>query len=208
MSTYGDLKTQIASDLRRSNLGPEIAQAILDAIRDHDSERFWWNETAIYTLNTVVGQDTYELNPQPPILEFVLIDRLRAQIPGVWYTVKPATIDQIEDLYSTPSNGQPARWAVHGNEIRIYPYPAAIYPIKIFGHYRLMPLVLDSDSNQWTNEGKNLIRYTALRRLFAFPIRDMNQMQSAEASGLRQLEYLRRESDRRAREGRMKAYYG
>src|SRR5215510_6579896 len=103
MPTLGDLKSQITSDLRRTNLATEIAAAIPDAIRDHDSERFWWNDTLNpYTLtispgggtgttgpgNTPAG-DIYLLAPQPPVHEFIKIDLVRAEIPGVWYTVKP-----------------------------------------------------------------------------------------------------------------------
>ncbi len=45
MPNLGDLKALIARDLRRSNLGPEIADAIPDAIRDHETARYWFNET-------------------------------------------------------------------------------------------------------------------------------------------------------------------
>src|SRR5215472_9020846 len=94
--TFGSLKAQVASDFRRSNLGPEIARAVLDAINDHDTERFWFNDTAPnpYTLtispgagqgttgtgNTVAG-DIYLLTPQGPVQEFIKIDAVRAQIP-------------------------------------------------------------------------------------------------------------------------------
>jgi hypothetical protein len=208
MASYGDLKAQIASDLRRSNLPTEIAQAVLDAIRDYDIERFYFNETAVYTLTTVPGQDEYPITAQSPILEFIKIDNLRAQAGNVWYDVTRETMDDIERLYSAPSNGQPFRFAVHGNDVRFYPMPDKAYPIRIFGHYRLIELGNNIDSNDWTNAGKNLIRYSTLKRLYFYPIRDLQQAQAAEAAEMRELEYLRRETDRRARSGRMQAYYG
>lgn len=207
MANFGDLKAQVASDLRRSNLPNEIAEAILSAIRDHGAERFYFNQTAVYTLTTVPGQDEYPITPQAPIAEFVMIDNLRAQA-GMWYDVARETMDDIERLYSAPSNGQPFRFAVHGNDVRFYPMPDKAYPIRIFGHYRLIELSNNIDSNDWTNAGKNLIRYSALKRLFFYPIRDLQQAQGAEAAESRELEYLRRETDRRARSGRMQAYYG
>jgi hypothetical protein len=207
MASYGDLKAQIASDLRRSNLPNEIAQAILDAIRDYDTERFYFNETEIYAFPTVAGIDEYPIVPQPPIQEFVRIDRVRAQLGNTWYDLKFVTTDEIEDLFSVATSGQPFDWAIHGNNLRLFPTPNAAFPIKIFGHYRLTPLVNDFDANNWTNEGRNLVRYCALKRLYAYPVRDSTQAQMAESMEQRELDYLRRETDRRARSGRMKAYY-
>jgi hypothetical protein len=221
--TFGSLKAQVASDMRRSNLGADVARAVLDAINDHDSERFWFNDTAPnpYTLTITPGGgqgttapngspagDIYFLAPQGPIQEFIKIDVVRAQIPVVWYTVKPTDWITIENLFSTLSNGQPSWWAYQQNYLRIYPLPSQAYNLRIFGQYRCPPLVNDSDSNVWTTEGFNLIRYTALKRLYSFPVRDAEQVQNAEQAGARALDYLRRETDRRSRQGRMRAYYG
>jgi len=216
--TLGDLKTRVAKDLRRSNIAEEIEEAIIGAIRDHDSERFWFNESETYLLTLTPGVDEYTLSPQSPIQEFIRIDMIRAQQgpgTGPWYTVGNGdgngadTHDDIEEMYSNPSSGQPARFASHdGTVIRFWPTPNLAYPIKIFGHYRIVPLIDDQDSNSWTNEARNLIRFTALKRLFTFPIRDQNQMQSADMAGNVELEYLRRETSRRMRRGRMQPYYG
>jgi len=222
LATLGDLKAKIAQDLRRSNLTQEIADAIPQAIYDHDSERFWWNETYptpyaltiapnsgvdVYSTGTPQG-DVYFLAPQGPIQEFVRIDMVRAQIPVVWYTVKASDWTTLEFFYSTLSNGQPSWWAYRDGNLRIYPLPSQPYNLRIFGQVRLRPLVNDTDSNVWTNQGFNLIRYTVLKRLYSYPIRDAQQVANAEQAGERALDYLRRETDRRARQGRMRAYYG
>ena len=80
--------------------------------------------------------------------------------------------------------------------------------MRIFGQYRAKPLLSDTDSNVWTDQGRNLIRYTVLKRLYSYPIRDAQQVANAEQAGERALDYLRRETDRRSRQGRMQAYYG
>jgi len=225
--TLGDLKDQIVSDLRRTNLGPEIAAAIPTAIRDHDSERFWFNQTypQAYALtisaNGGIPSDTvssargdcYALNPQQGYQEFIMIDEVRAQLSpplGVWYTVKQTDWQTVEHYYSTLSNGQPSWWATENGCLRIYPLPppGQSYPLRIFGHVRLIPLAADTDQNAWTNAGFDLIRYTVLKRLYSFPIRDAAQVQNAEQAGARCLDYLRRETSRRVRKNRMKAYYG
>jgi|SRR5215813_4989601 len=207
--TYGDLQAQIALDLRRSNLTAEIKTAILDAIADHDGERFWFNELSQYTM--VVTADDTTLVPQAPIQEFIKIDMIRARpnaASGTWYTLIGEESEEIDVLRSQPSSGQPARWALLGNVLQIWPTPiTGGHALKIFGHYRLTPLVNDTDQNYWTNSSvKNLIRYTALKRLFVTPIRDAVQMASMEAAGMRELEFIRRETERRNRMGVMKAY--
>src|SRR5262245_21436260 len=118
MASFGDLKAQVANDLRRSNLPTEIAQAVLDAIYDYDTERFFFNEPAIYTLTTVAGTDEYTLAPQAPIQEFVRIDKVRAQVGNTWYTLAMDYPDDMEENYSAPSSGQPFRWSYHGNDLR------------------------------------------------------------------------------------------
>src|SRR5260221_8894672 len=207
--TYGDLKALIADDLRRSSLTTQVATAILDAIRDHDSERFWFNQTAVYTFNTATPSiDVYPVVVQAPIQEFIKIDSIRAQQAGVWYTVGDSDYDTIEQLYSIPSFGPPWEWAFFGNSIRLWPYPDKVYPLRVFGHYRIMPLIADADTNDWTTTAKNLIRYTALKRLYTFPIRNMDQRQIADDAGMTELNYLRRESERRAKKGQMEADSG
>ena len=225
MPTLGDLKAQIASDLRRSNLSAEIAAAIPDAIRDHDAERFWWNEAypIPYTLvvspgggqagtglpgNAAAQGDLYFLSPQDKVQEFVRIDMVRAQIPVVWYTVKATDWTELEFFYSTLSNGQPSWWAYRDGYLRIYPLPSQNYNLRLFGQVRLVPLQNDADSNVWTNQGFNLIRYTVLKRLYSYPIRDAQQVQNAMQAGEAALEYLRKENERRSRQGRMRAFYG
>jgi hypothetical protein len=208
MPNFGDLKAQVASDLRRSNLGAEIATAVLDAIYDHGSERFWFNETEVYNFNTVVNQDVYPITAQPPIQEFIMIDMVRSKVGNTWFTLERETPDQMEIDYSAPTSSQPYDWSIHGNELRLFPMPNAVYPVRIFGHYRVIPLVNDADTNDWTDTAKNLIRYSALKRLFAYPVRDAQQLQSAESAEIKELEYLRRQTERRQRSGQMVAYYG
>jgi hypothetical protein len=209
MATFGDLHDQIASDLKRSNLNQEIWTEIVSAIRDHSSERFWFNEVDFYPLNTVAGQDEYLIFQQNGIEEFIMIDMVRSQIGNTWYTLERVTPDQMEIDYSAPTSGQPYRWSIHGNELRLFPMPDRVYPVRIFGHYRLLEAGgTPTSGNAWTAWAFHLIRYSALKRLYAYPIRDMQQSQAAEAREIQELEYLRRESDARARTGQMAAYYG
>lgn len=208
---YGDLQTQVASDLKRSDLTTSIATEILNAIRDHGAERFWFNETRSYTLSLAAGTSGYSLASSGSVQEFVRIDRIDVAI-GTSQNVKLTWVspDEMENLYASPSTGQPARWTRYADQVRIHPTPGSSYTATLQGHVRLTVLATGSSANAWTSSGaaQNLIRYSALKRLYAYPIRNMDQAQVATAAETLELEYLRRETDRRKRSGRMAPYYG
>src|SRR5215510_6782892 len=107
MASFGELKTLIANDLRRSNLTSEIAQAVLDAIDDHSTERFWFNETTEYTLTTIAGTDTYTLAAQDPISEFIEIDRVKVQQGNTWFNMGWMTWNDLDDMFTTVTTGDP-----------------------------------------------------------------------------------------------------
>src|SRR6266436_2350308 len=208
MATFGDLQTQVASDLRRSNVSGDIALAITDSIRDHSSERFWFNETRTYAgIALTSAADEYPIVAVPPVQDFIKIDWVRVLIGGLYIRMRRIGAEELEEYALAGTTGPPYWWDYYANVIRFYPKPNTTYSSRIAGHYRLPDLVNAADSNNWTNEAKSLIRYSALKRIYAYPVRDQAQAQMAEQAELRELEYLRRETERRKRRGRMQAYY-
>lgn len=208
MSTYADLKTQVASDLRRSDLTSDIATAIRAAIRDHGAERFYFNETRTFTQTLSSGTSAYSIVPSSSVADFVRIDWIRVNVGSVYELMTRRSADEIEELHSSTASGTPTDWSYYEDQVKVYPTPTTSNTVKIAGHYRLVELSADSDSNAWTNAAKDLIRYSALKRLYAYPIRNADQAQVATAAETLELEYLRRETDRRKRTGVMAPYYG
>lgn len=209
--TYADLQTQVATDLKRSDLTTAIAAEILNAIRDHGQERFWFNETRSYTLSLAAGTSGYTLASSGAVQEFIRIDRIDVAISSS-QNVRLTEIDNdtMQDLYASSSTSQPTRWAMYTNQVRIHPIPGTSYTATITGHVRLTTLSTGSSANAWVSSGAaaNLIRYSTLKRLYAYPIRNVDQAQVATAAETLELDYLRRETDRRKRIGRMAPYYG
>ncbi len=204
---YGGLKALIASNLRRSDLSSDIASAILDAIQDHGTERFWFNETRSFTISLTSGTDEFSITPTATVQEFVRIDWVRVLIGSAYERMLRIDADTMEEMHASTTTGQPAWWTMYGDQFRVFPTPDATYSARIAGHYRLVPLSADADTNAWTNFAANLIRYSALRRLYAFPIRNAEMSQGAMAMEVQELDYLRRETDRRKRIGVMEAHY-
>lgn len=209
MATYSDLKSQIADDLRRSDLTSQIATAVKSAIRDHSKERFWFNETRSYALTLTSGTSEYTLSAAAPVYNFIKIDWVKIPISGIQVQMTRIDPNEMEVLHSTTFTGQPTEWTLYADKLRVYPTPDTTYAATVAGHYRLTPLSSDSDTNAWTDQeiAFDLIRYSALKRLYAFPIRNFDMAQGATAAEELELTYLRREADRLKRTGQMAAYY-
>lgn len=68
--------------------------------------------------------------------------------------------------------GEPAYFARYGNGIVLYMVPNFTFPVIINGTTRFAPLVNDSDSNPYLDEGEQYIRALAKAYLLEDVIRD------------------------------------
>src|SRR5262245_23916178 len=207
MSTFADLKTLVAQDLSRPDLTSQISTAVLSAIQDHSVERFWFNETRSFTVSLTSGTSGYAITPTSTIQEFIRIDWVRVTIGSQLVRLDRIDADNMEELQSTTTTGQPSWWTYYADELRFYPTPGTTYTATVAGHVRLVALSADTDTNAWTNAAKDLIRYSALKRVLAFPVRNAEAALGAATMEAQQLDALRRETDRRKRTGSMAAYY-
>jgi len=209
MSTFGDLKTLVAQDLSRSDLTSQISAAVLSSIQDHSVERFYFNETRDFSISLTTGSSgIYAITPTSTIQEFIKIDWIRVQIGSQWTRLDRIDSDNMEEFKSATTTGQPSWWTYVADRLSFYPEPGSTYSARIAGHVRLVALSADADTNAWTNAAKDLIRYSALKRVLAFPVRNAEAALGAATMEAQQLDTLRRETDRRKRQGRMAAYYG
>ena len=69
--------------------------------------------------------------------------------------------------------GQPAYYSRYGNGIQLYMVPDQVYPVFINGTTRFAPLVNDSDSNPYLDEGEQYIRALAKAYILEDVIRDI-----------------------------------
>ena len=99
MATYGDIKTRVAGNLVRTDLGTEIGQAINDAINEYASTRFWFNETRSVTFNTVPS--ALKLTSRWKACPVPLRHTSRTGLPGPF--TSPSTCHTL----STPGTSSP-----------------------------------------------------------------------------------------------------
>lgn len=201
MSTFGDMQTRIANELKRTDLTSEIKLAINDAINDYDGNRFWFNEERDTTaFTTVQGQEFYTTADAPIIATMRHIDVLTVFVFNSRWVMHFRTPQYMEFQSVNPNwNAIPEDWSYYNETIRLYPIPNGAYPVYISGTIQVSPhpLTDDADTNVWTNEAEQLIRYCAKRKLFTDLIRDpaqaaVNQGLETQQYGILQAETAKR----------------
>jgi hypothetical protein len=167
MTTLADLKTRIISETVRDDLADDLATQfdviIRGAIEEWATQHFYFNEGRV-TLPTVA------LNPTvivPPSIR--IIDSLWITVGGSRYQLLKRSIDEIEDLQVSPTNGQPAYWAEFAGNMVIWPTPNIVYPLIVICVQDVLPVLDFTDgasSNAWTTVGQDLITATSKKRLY------------------------------------------
>lgn len=187
MSTLLQLKTNIASELHRSDLGTQIANAITKAI-DHYSKERWWFLEGRGTSTTVSGQAFYAI---PTDLQN--FDSLLVTISGSKSPLTRKSYNEIDAIDTGASNtGQPSIWAYYADQIRYYPVPNNSYTMTLSYHKKLATLT-DSDSNSWTTDAENLIQYRATWDVLNHYLKDREGAtfyKQSEAEAYAQLQHL------------------
>lgn len=203
MPDLATMKSRIASELERTDLTDQIANAISDAIDEYGVERFWFNESRSLTFNTVVSQREYAAADGVPTL--ITVDRLFVTISGQKRDLDkadPALLELWNDT-STPT-GQPTTYAILGDTLILYPTPTQVYEIRAVAHYVLPALTDDTQSNAWTTEAEPLIRRRAKQLLQMEIILDAEGATMTEPLLAKALDDVRVKTSRIKALGRMK----
>lgn len=160
MATLGELKTRIADEIVRSDLTTQISRAIDSAIAFYGRRRFRFNvqDTA---LAVVAGTTAYTL---PTVRE------VDAILDGDGWPLVGRPAEWFDwDLTAT---GTPTDWAWRAGVLRLYPTPSAGASFVVRGLVTLPALTSDGQSNAWTTDAEDLIRFRAKADLFANVIRE------------------------------------
>lgn len=184
MSTFAQLKSQIADDLSRTDLTTQISDAVLAAVVDHERTRFYFNERRdAPAFSTVADQELYTSADDADIATIAHIDSLVMILNGSRRELCAQT-EQWLDRMSGLGTGAPTDYSYLAKRIRLYPIPDAAYQVYMTGQIRLAALSADGDTNAWTEDAKELIRCAAKEKIYRQVIHDfaradqmMNQVQ-------------------------------
>jgi hypothetical protein len=183
MATLADLKTRIAEELVRDDMGADgdnedtLARAIDSAISYYADELQWFNDST-GTASTVAATATVSL---PTGMRYAT---------QVSYSEEPLTKATLDDILIYDDTGQPSHWAMDGDVIRLFPIPDAVYALSVQG-------VADFDDVTFPPEHYDLIAARTKVILCRFPLRDPEGLALARDEERDALDRVRRESRKR-----------
>jgi hypothetical protein len=200
-----DLQNQIAEDLTRPDLTAETKNAVANAIENYETSRFHFNVTRSKTFLTVAGQSEYGAAALAEIPDLIQIDALFLFDGGRPLELEQKEVDEFEWLQgSQTGRGRPCAYTYADSQILLWPVPAAVYTIRPHMHFKLAPLVEDTDANAWCNDAEQLIRCHAKLLLYANVIEDTEGMQRMQVQIQPLLDRLAYKTSARQSTGRIR----
>lgn len=178
--TLDGMKARIAFEIRRADLTDAISQAIADAIKHYQKERFRFSDiipTTPPVFNTVVDRAVYTSADNANISTLYSFDYVFLNIGN--------TITYLE--YDTPMNikltnqvstmkGQPQWYGYEGDELILGPIPNDVWQVTL-GVFRRVaaPATGDEAGNKWMTDAEMLIRSRAKFEIYSQILRNEAQ---------------------------------
>ncbi len=171
--TYGTMQAQIADEIMRDDLGPQIKTAIQTAITRHQSARFSFNETYA-DFNTVIGADEYKSGSPGYPTDLIYMDAVWCTANGSRLPLIQKNWEQFDAMRGTANGntGRPTHYATFRGSLFIYPVPDQVYSMRVTYLKKLSTLSLDSDTNAWITDGEEVIRMRAEQILYQTVLND------------------------------------
>lgn len=219
MSTFGAMRETIADELGDpddSRWTSEIEAAIVQAIKDYEDETFWFSQDKYVTASDVTSLTTSGQEHQafPTSPDLIRLDSLRIKPSG---TTDPYPLirdhwDGIEAIatLAAVSTGTPARYAVRGEKVRLYPIPDSdSHTLYWAGLFRPTTVIAagagNSQTNVWMTEGAVLIRNRAKKQVARDKLKDAAATLAAQVAEDEALDVLKRKTERLLGTGRNRA---
>lgn len=180
------MKARVADELARSDLTSQIAFSIEDAIAAYQDERFHFNEGRSITFPTSAGTEFYDSSANSSIATIQKIDYvmvLEGNQPFELLYMSPG--DMESSSVSGTNTGQPGWYTWYGNQIRVYPTPAAVQIVRIGASIKVAAPASDSEANNpWmlADKGERLIRSRAKFELALHVLKDRDLAETMTAA--------------------------
>jgi hypothetical protein len=203
--TLADLYAEIADDIERADLGPQIATAVDRAIRFYQPDRFFFNEGFV-TFQTMAGADVYASGDASDIPDLMAIDSavlLDGDTPTILRRINEAWIEGADE---PTSQSRPCAYSYFDRSVRLWPMPSDAWTVRLMAHFRLPAPPLD-DANAWTDEASSLIAAYAKRHLARNVLRNPAMARDQAEIIAEELAALRGRSNVIASTGQVQAYY-
>ncbi len=203
MSTFADMVSKIADDMKREDLTTNIGVAVNRAISHYaGQDPFYFNE-ATGTFSTVASQKIYT-STDTNITDIASILMVKIAInASTLIELTPRTFQYIEQLDVNSNPGQPFDYAYYNESFYIYPIPDAVYTVTVY-YYKDYPELEGAQSNDFTNFAEDLIEARARWNLYSATIQDVEAAKLAKDQEMDALQALRYSSARKMSTGKVR----
>ena len=159
MGNFLDMRSRILDELVNESITDnQVQNAVWDAIKEREKKFYWFTQQTA-ALVTVPGQEYYTDTDLDGISR---IRKITSAYIGT-YPLKERFSSNVDDYRNI--SGRPIFFSRVNTKIRLSPVPDAVYSIDLTWWGRLAPLVDDTDTNAWLDDGEELIRQTAKFKL-------------------------------------------
>lgn len=170
MATDNQLVSEIATELKRTDLTSEIQTAVLDAIAFYERRRWWFNEQNTIQFVTVPNTERYS---STDIGQVVKIDLVQITVSGTQYPVFPRPYQIVKAMNEDSGDvGEPDLYSWYGKKIYFASIPDQSYTVNVSGHIALPLLTFTGAENEWTTLCKDLIKSRAKWDVAANQLKD------------------------------------
>lgn len=194
MTTFGAMKTRIATELDRSGDADFVAligEHINEAIQLNRAAGWWFLEgptSGTYTSTTTAGNQYVAR-----YAGLQRLDSLLVTLSGQPESLLAAEWRDMEEWHSGgSSSGDPSHYALYADRVRLYPTPASALTLTWSGTFSESALSADADTNDWMTHGWPYIKAYATMTLYRDVLRD----DAGEAASSRAAIMARKELDR------------
>jgi hypothetical protein len=197
-NTLGQMKTDIADEIGRSDLTTQIASKIAEAIDFYQAERFWFSESRDITFNTTATKEFYAEADVPGISTLSFIDYVILYIGSIPWPIARRTDTEIEVLNQNGKmTGQPWNYSYYNEQLRLGPVPDTVYSMRIAAHKSVAPPASDSEvNNPWMTNAETLIRSRAKYLIWLHVIRNFEEAEAMGAAVTEAFDMLKGKTNR------------
>jgi hypothetical protein len=173
---YCQLQERISDEIADTALPLQVQYAIQDAIKFYSRQRWPFLEGSA-TFSTVAAQQSYGL-PQ----DYKSMIMVNALVSGSYWKLTPRTFEYLRGItVLTTTKSPPRDMAIWDGQIWLWPIPDRDYLITEY-YDRLLPeLSQCGDTNIWTQDGEELIRFKAKELLYRNVTWDFDRADAMQA---------------------------
>lgn len=204
MATYGGAVDLVLTELNRSDtsITAVVEREILKAVEFYSPYKFWFNEGRV----SFTASNTIYYNLESMSAYMLEIEQASVTVSSSVIEMDRRSHQDLQREDMTGVTGYPTDFAIFGNQVRVYPKPASgtTYQVDLDGTKRLATLSASTDTNEWLDEGLNLIVARVEKILSAKKFKDFDSAQVYQVAEDQELERLQARTDRLVSTGTLK----